>query len=98
MGFIEVKWARVHKDVIRKLDVNADGCAASLPLMCHLKTAVRIEDHQGLSASVLMYCISTMTCGSCGQLLTNVGRACTENLMPATLSLCWHLALLSFPR
>ncbi len=27
MGFLEVKWATVHKEVIRRLDVNKDGCA-----------------------------------------------------------------------
>ena len=26
MGFVEVKWATVHKEVIRRLDINRDGC------------------------------------------------------------------------
>lgn len=30
MGFLEVKWATVHKEVIRRLDVNKDGCASFL--------------------------------------------------------------------
>jgi hypothetical protein len=28
LGYIEVKWAAVHKEVIRRLDINRDGCVS----------------------------------------------------------------------
>ena len=31
-GLIEVKWTKVHEDVIKHLDINKDGCAR--PAMC----------------------------------------------------------------
>lgn len=30
LGYIEVKWNEVHKEVIKRLDVNKDGCGFSV--------------------------------------------------------------------